>query len=1851
MKDSTYLEELRTMYDTTQGGDRLILLHMLQIHNLLAVNGILGPKACCQKLEHYFEDLSSSPPDSERGSMYKMCGNIYHNSTLEKIGKQLAKEGKHSVRTEVLLNTLGNDSVNSRVIVFVRTRESAWQLCDLLKKNLKHLKAEIFVGQRGNRGMSPDDQQRVRMEFEDGRVNVLVATSVLEEGADIPACNLCICFDGLRSLRELIQIRGRARHKESKFLVLGTAEQRNVIDLLLDQEQGMNRLIKKKFHNEEPHPILKEWIVKPEHTSTFFIGANKEFPIDGKHIQRVETHTKDSVLFQLQLPEGQTPLNFFATEKDSLLDVFFHWNQPFERKPNITTALTGTEIWVGSFWNLEKFCWGWSRCAPFPISLQGEDHSISFQLETLDVRIPYRFIQGSVLLVVSQPSKSHLYIPVKYPAQVYQNSVRFASQLENSLTDAFDFANGLVYCLGFSLDENGIRQLHNNLSILEHFGIPVYYRMTDFKFEQHIPYPSPSEFELECLLSQFGRYRFPPTFCSQLLQTKNWKEVVEELTQGLFLNPFLDVLDFISKVEPLESRLTTPVLDNHETIKQIYVTPLRLIIHGEVQIPSNRMLRTFGSHQFIRVNFVDEDFQRLNEMSASVSMRMRQVFETSISVGGTKYSYIGYSNSGLKQSAFWFMNSTFDFNQVWQQMGDFSHIKCVATYGARLAQCFTSSIDIGKVEYDEIEDICSSGPECKYTFTDGIGSFNNEFGKELSKRLPKEKTSFTAVQVRLGGFKGVIALYPHGPRLGLRSSMKKFQSSHSSLEVASVAHFNQGYLNRQVILLLEERGVSRQVFLQLQQKHLVRMAGILTDAKKAKAALRTCLLDKMTMETDVLREPFFLDLLRNLYRSQLRQLICKSKILVPESQVMMGVVDESKTLEYGQVFLKSSKHGVIKGKKVVVAKNPCLHPGDILVLDAVDVPGLHHTLDVLVFPAKGPRPHPNECSGSDLDGDMYLVIWREELIPVKSFDPMDYSAAEKQEHPQPIQKRDVINFVVEFVSSQSADVGRISNAHLAQADMNGVDNEICLYLAQQFSVAVDYPKTGVAPVIPDDYIPKKYPSFMQIKTKDSYDSIQVLGKLYEQCIMLGDLVEIIPTVEKDPRFQKPGHGNYITDANKLFREYSIGVRRLLRLYSLSREADLITSYSNSTVSKRDMAYHHDWLNLQQLYRMEFFREFGGESVLHSRSPDDISKLQQKAVAWYCAAYEFKSTNKGDPMQRILSFPWIVGDVLSSLQGPSPNIPADKFYEDVTSSIMEQLKPYTQRLNMRSNVEKILKEKFEDASVQMFGSSLLLLFGDSSDVDLCVSGKGVQLEDVYNWIKISVPECELISSAKVPIIRTTNSTEFSFDITLDTSGLSKSLTLLHLIRNKPELLPLLFVVVSFGRRIGLCGSKLALPASQIVEVFVSHYLQKDNNSSYPSDIQPFNIEELKILCKGPPFPMVEPLLKFFLFGSEHNWGTEEDVLVHQKFLRGYHSLALAGDLTSFFAYVSNQSEREIRVGSHTTKYLHSTVGEIVGCIQQQTGAIAKAIPGKNSSLVFWLKGELSQLRAAEDFIRGMVSHYKKLPPRSSKTFVEGANVLLVEGSDNGSDSLSFEMYNGNYNPQHSIHTRHSIYVIKDKPASLDLQYNKFRKALKTQLQLIQNNYQSSLYGKIKVSIRFGRFYLVHVPLSMLETVDPVSIDQLESAMKQRLKGKKLMSTPSGAFYEDFLEPWGKKAETKGQQARPVKAKKFTTQEQVPRRTIYSEISEKQRDLATKGLERVQPNEYYSLSAVVGTKELKIRVMMNSGKQQYRYSRHRALKWFSSDLLGMKKTGKSFVFHHLKFRCSFFCGIGTRVGRNE
>jgi RNA-dependent RNA polymerase len=62
------------------------------------------------------------------------------------------------------------------------------------------------------------------------------------------------------------------------------------------------------------------------------------------------------------------------------------------------------------------------------------------------------------------------------------------------------------------------------------------------------------------------------------------------------------------------------------------------------------------------------------------------------------------------------------------------------------------------------------------------------------------------------------------------------------------------------------------------------------------------------------------------------------------------------------------------------------------VVRGVNVKALWHLKDVVVLPQTGDRDIAGMCSGGDLDGDDYLVIWDPELFPKEwNHKPMDYT--------------------------------------------------------------------------------------------------------------------------------------------------------------------------------------------------------------------------------------------------------------------------------------------------------------------------------------------------------------------------------------------------------------------------------------------------------------------------------------------------------------------------------------------------------------------------------------------------------------------------------------------------------------------------------------------------------------------------------------------------------------------------------------------------------------------------------------------------------------------------------------------
>lgn len=140
---------------------------------------------------------------------------------------------------------------SSRGIVFVSMRKTAYKLCEqirMLPQVHETLNPKVFVGhgQGSYDGMAWVDEQEVLLEcFKTGQIKLLISTSVLEEGLDVPECNLVIRFEGAATLRALVQTRGRAsRRPGGKFLVICNERQKQEAEDVLLKERNMEEAIR-----------------------------------------------------------------------------------------------------------------------------------------------------------------------------------------------------------------------------------------------------------------------------------------------------------------------------------------------------------------------------------------------------------------------------------------------------------------------------------------------------------------------------------------------------------------------------------------------------------------------------------------------------------------------------------------------------------------------------------------------------------------------------------------------------------------------------------------------------------------------------------------------------------------------------------------------------------------------------------------------------------------------------------------------------------------------------------------------------------------------------------------------------------------------------------------------------------------------------------------------------------------------------------------------------------------------------------------------------------------------------------------------------------------------------------------------------------------------------------------------------------------------------------------------------------------------------------------------------------------------------------------------------------------------
>lgn len=418
-------------------------------------------------------------------------------------------------------------------------------------------------------------------------------------------------------------------------------------------------------------------------------------------------------------------------------------------------------------------------------------------------------------------------------------------------------------------------------------------------------------------------------------------------------------------------------------------------------------------------------------------------------------------------------------------LGHFRDIRSPARRAARIGQAFSETpyyvpLDDLNVTVRMMPDVERNGR----VFSDGVGTLSWPVVHNIWDVIPQKKSSPTAFQVRFRGSKGMLALNPRLTEsvICIRPSMTKFESNDKpNLEICDMASKPiQLVLNRQMIKILEDMGCTSTWFFRMQDTELSRLREVTADAYNVAKFLKyqkvgeTMRLHRMislceNMGIDYRKDKFIRAIVEAVVLRELRLLKHKARIPVRKGITLFGIMDETGFLQENEVFItydtKGDRFDEPPGPgAVIVTRSPALHPGDIQVPQNVIPPRenpLRELSNVIIFSRHGQRDLPSQLSGGDLDGDIFNVIWDEEVMPRQTFDPADYPRVAPVDLGRDVTDEDMANFFIDFMKLDH--LGVIATRHMILADQKdeGTLHEDCLKLAGLHSTAVDFSKTGV----------------------------------------------------------------------------------------------------------------------------------------------------------------------------------------------------------------------------------------------------------------------------------------------------------------------------------------------------------------------------------------------------------------------------------------------------------------------------------------------------------------------------------------------------------------------------------------------------------------------------------------------------------------------------------------------------------------------------------------------------------------------------------------------------------------------
>lgn len=272
--------------------------------------------------------------------------------------------------------------------------------------------------------------------------------------------------------------------------------------------------------------------------------------------------------------------------------------------------------------------------------------------------------------------------------------------------------------------------------------------------------------------------------------------------------------------------------------------------------------------------------------------------------------------------------------------------------------------------------------------------------------------------------------------------------------------------------------------------------------------------------------------------------------------------------------------------------------------------------------------------------------------------------------------QEVEEYFTNYIVNDS--LGIIANAHTVFADKEEkmALNESCLELARLFSIAVDFPKTGVPAEIPPNLRVKEYPDFMEKPDKTIYESKRIIGKLFREVkdispssVSFQSFTEEVARRSYDFDMEVDGFTDYIDEAFDFKMDYDYKLGNLMEYYGIKTEAEILSGSIMRMSKTFDRRKDAEAVGAA-------VRSLRNEARSWFKKGSDADDVYAKASAWYHVTYHpdyWGSYNVGLKRDHYISFPWCVYDKLVQIKKESSRRPAD------ISSLSRQL---AQRLVFR-----------------------------------------------------------------------------------------------------------------------------------------------------------------------------------------------------------------------------------------------------------------------------------------------------------------------------------------------------------------------------------------------------------------------------------------------------------------------------------------------------------------------------------------------------------------------------------------